>query len=472
MKFEHSVNEFYVTDFGAIGDGKTINTACIQNAIDTCYQSGGGNVIFPNGEYITGTLFMRSYITLKLEVNAVLKGSREQGHYPVDSTLVHKQRYDLEPHMNPALIYCEDCEDIMFVGPGTIHGNGQEWEGYYRPMLIRFLRCRNVRMRDLRLRNPASWNTAFLECEKVYVHGVDIISINNGNGDGLDFDACSDVIVSDCNLDCSDDCICLQNSVKNKKCKNVTITNCVMTSKWAAFRIGLLSRGDFQDITISNCVIHDVECSGFKIQMSEGGVLNNILVENIVMRDVPRPIMITHNRFKFYVDGEIPIPKTGVVSGIKFNNILIDVDKEKGYIKNSGIIIQGLPDAIISNIELNNIDYTVYGADRVPEIDLDSVPSIDDQRPEYFVWDNKLPCYGLFLDNVREISIQNLKIRCLFPSNKPAIAMRNVTDVEIDHLRLSQSQNTECITMHCVEKIDISSFRPYGNVSNLIKKDN
>jgi polygalacturonase len=448
-----------VTDYGAVGDGKALNTAAIQKAVDDCSIGGGGTVFIPNGRYLTGTIFMKSHVTLHLEVNAALLGSRRQEDYPTDSSLVHKQRYDLEPHMNTALIYCQDCVDIGFEGPGTIHGNGQEWEGFYRPMMLRFLRCENIRMTDIRLRNPGSWCTAFLECRNIFVRGVDIVTVNNGNGDGLDFDSCRNVVVSDCILNCSDDCICLQNSVRGSICGNITITNCIMTGKWAGCRFGLLSVGGFEDITVSNCVIHDVDCSGFKIQMCEGAVLRNVLVENITMRNVPRPLMITLNHYGFHVDGDGSPPETGVLTGLKFNNIIIGSDQSKGYLENSGIVIQGSPGFEISNIELNNIDYTVYGADDAAPLPLGGIPDMVGKRPEFFVWDGLLPSYGLYLNHVKEISIRNMKLRCLHPSRKAAVAISEATDVLIDGLRFSDSIGVPGVISDHVRELDIMNVR-------------
>ncbi len=404
---------------------------------------------------------MRSFVTLSMEINATLLGSRRQEDYPSDEALVHKQRYDNEPHLNTALIFARDCTDIGFTGPGTINGNGKDWEGYYRAMMIRMVNCTNIRLTDIKLRNPGSWNTAFIECKNIFIRGVDIVSNNNGNGDGLDFDCCENVLVSDCLFDCSDDCICLQNSVKSGMCRNITITNCVMTSKWAAFRFGLLSVGSFRDVTVSNCVIHDVDCSGFKIQMCEGGTLENMLIENITMRNVPRPFMITLNHFSFYADGENPPPETGRLCGLKISNIIISSDEEKGHLPNSGIVIQGIKGFPITDIELTNITYTVYGGDEAVSVPLEDVPGIAHERPEYYVWNNLLPSYGMFLDQVEEITVKNLKLKCLYPSKRSAIAVRNAKDVYINGLRVKETENVPYLVTHNVQGLLIENMRPY-----------
>lgn len=175
-------------------------------------------------------------------------------------------------------------------------------------MLLRFLNCQNLFLRNLTLQNPASWASAFLYCNDVRVDGINISSRARGNGDGLDFDGCQDVRVSNCRLDNSDDSICLQCFESSMPVRNVVITNCIMSSHWAAIRIRLPSHGNFENVTVSNCIFHDITGEVLKIQMAEGGRMENLLFSNIVMRNVPRPVFITFNSFPFRVDspGEPP----------------------------------------------------------------------------------------------------------------------------------------------------------------------
>jgi hypothetical protein len=395
-------------------------------------------------------------------------GSRNESDYPIEAELVDKQHYDLEPLMNTVLIYSRNCHNIGFIGPGTINGNGQEWTGYYRPMMLRFNNCSNIRVTDIKLRNPGSWNTAFVGCNNIIVRGIDIVSINSGNGDGLDFDSCSDVIVSDCIMDCSDDCICLQNSSVDKKCQNIAITNCILTSKWAAFRFGLLSTADFRDVVVSNCVIHDVSCSGFKIQMSEGASLSNMLIENITMRNVPRPIMMTLNHFNFNIDGPKNPPLTGKMMDIKFNNIISTFDLNSGIVDNIGIIIQGTKGFDIQNIELNNIDMTFTGGTQSVPAPICSVPEIDNQRPEYYIWNNQLPSYGVYISHARDISMSNVKIKLQRNDSRFAICLNDVKDIELYRMKVVDSSNNSVIGIANTTNLIIDNLKTYGRIRNLL----
>jgi len=293
---------FPVTDYGAIPDCTTMNTEAIQTAIDACSDEGGGTVLIDGGSYLSGTLFLKSGVTLKIEKGSEIKGSPNIEDY---ATNVHKNMYKNEPHMDRCLIFAENAVDIGIEGPGTIDGNGLI--DYFtkktgRPMLIRFLNCQRIDVHQIRLLNPAAWTSAWLYCREIRVSNVTIRSRANHNGDGLDFDGCDDVVVTNCSFDNSDDCICLQASNPDRPCQNIAISNCNFTTKWGGIRIGLLSRGDIRNVAVSNCTFRNIQDSGLKIQQCEGGEMSNMVFSNLVMENVPRPIFMTFCQQRACVD--------------------------------------------------------------------------------------------------------------------------------------------------------------------------
>lgn len=423
-----AIDYINVIEFGADITGTQSSTCAIQSAIDRCSEVGGGTVLFPNGKYLTGTIVIKSNVTLLFEVSAVLLGSPDLNDYSRD---VHYQRYYGETHTDGCLIFSQDAQNIAIEGKGMIDGQGAQFGKVAptRPMLLRFLRCRNVHLTGIRLRNPASWTAAFILCDTVFAHGLDILSRANYNGDGLDFDSCQNVVVSDCVFDTSDDSICLQNSEPEHTCRNIAVTNCVMTSKWAAMRIGLLNSGDIEDVTVSNCVFHDIECSGVKIQSAEGGRISNMVFQNIVMRNVPRPIFITLNHFRMGVDAPLTPPETGHVSGLSFDNIRIVTDGTVKPDPASAIVILGTPGHYIDDISISNCSYLTAGGITRRVDDIHSLPELTGVRPE-FLGSSVSPAYGLYARHVRDLSISNLILDTVHPDHRPAVVLDDVINDE------------------------------------------
>ncbi|MDR3232412.1 MAG: right-handed parallel beta-helix repeat-containing protein, partial [Planctomycetaceae bacterium] len=297
-----------IAQLGAVNDGKTVNTAVIQTAIDECSASGGGTVLVAGGgQYVTGTIYMKSFVTFRIESGTTLLGSPNIGDYATDT---HKNMYKNEPHMDRCLIFAKEAHSFSFEGTGTIDGNGhgKNWRAAsdgtraQRPMLMRFLNCQHIHLTDLNIINPAAWTSAWLYCEDITVTGIRIHSLVNGNGDGLDFDGCTNVKVNNCSFDTSDDSICLQTSQTEKPCSDITISNCIFVSRWAGIRIGLLSRGNICSVTVTNCIFKNIGDSGLKIQMNEGAELKNMVFTNLIMESVPRPVFMTFCQQRAYVD--------------------------------------------------------------------------------------------------------------------------------------------------------------------------
>lgn len=393
-----------VKKYGAAGDGKTYDTDALQKAIDDGAQCGEP-VRIPAGTYLTGTLFLKSGTTLRLDMGAVILGSPDIGRYADDT---HFNRYAGEAVMDKCLFYAEDAEGIRISG-GTLDGNGAHFYGEaeretIHPMMFRFLRCRDIVMTDFCIRNPAAWSTAFLECEDIRITGADIVS-RHFNGDGLDFDSCRNVFVNACRFDTSDDCFCIQNSVRGRASRNIIVSGCVMKSRWAAVRIGLLSSGDIEDVVISDCIFYDCGCSGFKIQAAEEGRIRNILMSNIIMRNVVRPIFVTSNYsvMGVFYDGKYKNPEG--IDGLFFENIRIECSEETDDAV-SGILVVGIPERRVRNIRMDRISYRA-GAEQ--EKVCGTAESLEDKRPESYSLEQS-PAAALFARHVDDLSVSGSEL--------------------------------------------------------------
>lgn len=397
---------------GAVSDGVTDNTKIIQKAIDDCSAGGGGTVLLTGGgKFMTGTLYLKSYVTLHVANGTTLLGSPDINDYTRDT---HKIMYKREKHMDRCFIYAENAESVGIEGLGTIDGNGhQKFFKSQRPMLIRFKDCNRITVKDITLVNPAAWTSAWLYCNDISVRGIRIVSRVNKNGDGLDFDGCTNVRVSDSSFDTSDDSICLQTSRKDKPCKDVVVTNCIFKSKWAGLRIGLLSMGEISSVTVSNCTFLDIDDSGLKIQQNEGGCMKNMMFSNLVMKNVPRPIFMTFCKQRACVDAPIDqLDSLQYMKNFVFSNFIVDNEELD---KNCGIVISGIPGHDIENITIDNVNMHLAGggskADakrvNIPEFDLTSMRH---HWPEYSCLGGTLPSYGFFLRHVDGIKIRNCEV--------------------------------------------------------------
>jgi hypothetical protein len=459
--------------YGAAGDGRIKDTLAIQTAIDDCSSCGGGTVYFPNGSYLTGTIYMRSNVTLYLEVSAILLGSPDISDYTADT---HKQRYDHEAHMDRCLIFSKDIENIGFAGAGMIDGQGECFPNkgdVQRPMLMRFLGCRNVRLKDIRLVRPAAWTTAFISCETVFADSLDICSLANQNGDGLDFDNCRNVFVCNCKFDTSDDSICLQNSEKGSICSNIAISNCIMKSKWAAIRIGLLSSGDIENVTVSNCIFHDIDCSGLKIQSTEGGHIRNMLFENIVMYNVPRPVFLTFNHFHMGTDAPENPPKTGGISNLRFQNFRITYDSNSNAerYKNPGILLIGTSGHYIEDISISGFDYTVPGGAQIPVNDVELIPEMTYFRPEAYVYERGLPVSGMYARHSRRIFIKDMRLKIVKQDTRHVLVFDDVIGSEIDGFSIDMPEPFETpILLINASDVDLNKLKVNNKADkNLLK---
>jgi polygalacturonase len=460
---------FDVRQFGAVADGKTLNTAAIQKAIDACTASGGGEVLIAGGQFVTGTIYLKDNVTLHLAPGAALLGSTNIADYATNTL---KNMYAGETHMDRCLIFARGAKNIGIVGSGTIDGRGGQDhfpnpgdpQGN-RPMLLRFLECTKLRLRDVTLLAPAAWTSAWLYCDDIVVDGVTIQSRANHNGDGLDFDGCRDVRVTNCSFDTSDDSICLQSSRADRPCRDVVITNCVFVSKWAGIRIGLLSVGDFENVTVSNCIFRDITDAGLKIQMCEGGTMRNMVFANLVMQNVPRPVFMTFNRWRLGVDTPSETPPMKAMRDMQFQNIRVDNSELAGV--PCGIV----PGHCIENIAFDNVSLTLPGGGTNQMALVRDLPTFSDQRPEFYVLGETIPFAGFYARHVRGLNLTNVRISALQAEARPAFMCDDVHDLAVAGAKVSDTFNgSEIIYLRDVQQALIRDCRAGPGVT-LVRQD-
>jgi len=383
-----------IDSFGAVGDGKTLNTAAIQAAVDACAAAGGGTVVVPPGTYLTGTVFLKSNMTFRLESGAVLLGSPNIADYCSDDAYPQNGFSHAEGWCGAHLLVAVKQENITLTGPGVIDGNcgaffgerqAELWGGglgwcrgirttdpakaEFRPgQMVVFVQCRNIRMSDLSLRNSPCWTCFFHGCEKGQVRGVTIDNpVDGKNTDGIDIDCCSQVTVSDCIIRTGDDGITLRASGRRLKdhpaiCEDITITNCVLDTSVSGFRIGV-GNGLIQNASISNITIRYAGI-GFLVQSAYGTARQGVSIENISVsgvrgRQVGYPVRITA--------GVFPAPgKT--IRNIDFSGIHMECC--------GNIEISGGEGVAPDGISFRNCSFDVVRRDR---------PCREEKRPKEFL---------------------------------------------------------------------------------------
>jgi polygalacturonase len=293
-----------VVDFGAAGDGRTLATDALQAAIDVAAQHGGGTVYFPAGNYVTGSLFLRSRITLHLDAGATILGSENPSDYPI----IHSRWEGVERETHAPLITGDHLHQIAVVGRGTIDGRGERWwkmhKGkslrYPRPRLISFADCTNVLIEGITATRSPSWTIHPVRCENVTIHQVTIVNpADSPNTDGINPDSCRHVHIANCHVDVGDDCIAIKagteaiSADKRAPCENITIMNCTMVHGHGGVVIGSETSGGVRNVVIANCVFTQTDRGiRMKSRRGRGGTVEDVRVTNVVMREVLCPFTI------------------------------------------------------------------------------------------------------------------------------------------------------------------------------------
>lgn len=293
-----------VLDYGAVRDSQTNDTAALQAAIDACDQAGGGTVYVPAGSYLTGSLFLRSNLTLYLDAGAVLLGSQRAEDYP---PIDHRWE-GVSQSAHAPLIGGSQLENVAIVGRGTVDGRGTFWWeqlragtlAHPRPRLVSFTHSRNVLVEGCTLRNSPSWTLHPYACENVT---VDKVTIHNPpdspNTDGINPESCRNVHIANCHIDVGDDCITLKSGTEDEAremlapCENITITNCTMVHGHGGVVIGSEMTGGVRNVVLSNCVFQGTDRGiRLKSRRGRGGMVEDIRVSNVVMVDVLCPFIM------------------------------------------------------------------------------------------------------------------------------------------------------------------------------------
>jgi len=448
--------DYNASMFGAKSNGTTLNTSSIQKGIDYISENGGGRLVFYVGRYLTGTIYLKSNVMIHLEEGAILVGSTNP--------------FDYERNFNwTALIFALDQENIGITGKGVIDGQGFQvatnlvdmiHKGVVkdplkydrpnetiRPQNIYFRGCRNIVIRDINLRDPGSWNQQYDQCRNLVIDNIRVDSKSYWNNDGVDIVDCDSVVVSNSYFDAADDGICLKSHSADFVCQNVFIHNNTVRTSANGIKFGTVGHGGFRNIRIINNLVFDTYRSALTFAAVDGGFVENIVVDSLRSLNTGNVI--------FLRIGERRAGKKGRMNGVTISNVYAEVPATKpdaGYnyegpvedlprnISPSAIV--GMPDAMIENITLKNIEIHYPGGGnphyaKVGLDELDKVPELASNYPEFSMF-KELPAWGFYIRHARGISMENVKLVCEKKDYRTAVVLDDVQGASFRNLQVTE----------------------------------
>lgn len=461
---------YNVHDFGAKGDGSTLDTAAVQAAIDACSKDQGGTVLVPAGVFVIGTIEMKSNVTLHISAQGKLLGSADGNQYRAADAIPLSGDSTLNDG-NVGLIFAVHADNFTIEGPGVIDGQGFQFHspargvpppsgrgGNSRPYHLLFYQCKDIAVRDISLVASAYHSVRIIQSTYVNLTGIYIHNRVNGNNDGFHFISAQHVHISNCTVECQDDACALFGS-----CKFVTVTNCSFSTRWSVFRFG---GGEAENIAVSNCLIYETYGCPIKMHCGPGARFENMSFSNLVLDRVTGPISINvgqqprrqqqgnasssqSNSSSVQQQSDKP---AGIVRNISFSNIhgtvvvpvqLSDVPFTSAYRPGEmkSCISLNCVEGTIEKITLSDVHLTFPGGGTQEEAAVRDVPRV---AGEYFET-GILPSYALFARNVRALTMSNVRFEVASAEARPAVVFDHVEDASINAFGMQGTAEEESV---------------------------
>lgn len=418
-----------VRSFGATGNGRTKDTRAIQDALDTAGRSGG-TVHVPPGEYLSGTLRLRSRVTLRLMAGAALVASPDDADFDRYEVLGYDAFADRETtDFNFALLQGRGLQDVRIVGPGRIDGNRTRRGG---PKPIALKQCDKIQIHDLTIDNSPNYNISLLGCD-----GADIVGVTSRNGysDGIDADCCRNVRIIKCRVESRDDAIVAKASFAlgvRRSTENVLVADCALVNVRNALKLGTESVGDFKNIVFRDCTISarpeawkpypegwkPLASAGISLETVDGGSLEQVRVSGITMTGVRAPIFVRLGR-----RGKGPGPDAGALKNVSIVRIAAT-----GALWTSSIT--GIPGHPVADISLTDIRISGKGGGKARSLARE-VPEFETRYPDAAMFNDDLPAYGLYCRHVTGLRLDGIDLKVDKPDARAAVILEDVRKADL-----------------------------------------
>jgi polygalacturonase len=460
---QSSAKDYPASLFGINSDGVTLNTRSIQFAIDYIQQQGGGRLVFDVGRYLSGSIHLKSNVTIHLLEGAVLLGT------------LNSLDYDREGLM--AFILCNDQKNIAITGKGVIDGQGRQVarnvvelvhkglikdafrndrpEVPIRPMLIYFRSCKNIFISGVTMRNAAAWVQTYDQCKNLHVDSITVDSRAFWNNDGIDIVDCDSVAITNSYIDSDDDGVCLKSHDPNAVCQNILVRNCTIRSSANGIKFGTASLGGFKNVRLINIKVFDTYRSAIALEAVDGGSIEDIEVDSLQVLNSGHAI--------FLRIGERIKDRKGRLENIRIKNVFAEIAVTKpdaGYEYEGPIedmprnisppiVIAGLPDAVISNVSFTNIEIKHPGGGnpqfaKISLNELDKVPEMEASYPEFSKF-LELPAWGIYIRHANGIQFNDLKLSCGKKDYRTAIVLDDVHHSEFISTTVKESEKKKSL---------------------------
>ncbi len=459
---------FNIRSFGAVGDGKNLDSQAINSAILAAAQAGGGTVFIPAGAYLCGSIHLTNNLNLFLDAGAVILGAPQAMNVYDPTEAWHGQAYQDGGHtyFHNSLIWGENLTNVAITGTGMINGGGlvrddelldemcgfSYWSPTNRtPQLetnvpparlgnkaIALKLCRNVLIRDITIFHGGHFAILVTGCDNLTVDNVTM----DTDRDGIDIDCCRNATVSNCKINSpGDDGLCPKSTLAlghKVITENLTIVNCQVSGfkegtllngtmkpqrGTGRIKFGTEANGGFRNVTIANCTFRD--CHGLALEEVDGGIMENISINNLTMMDVVAcPIYLTTGDRK---------RGPNVTTPSRMRNIFISNVIATGVDPNSGIQITGTPEQPIEGVRLENIRLEFKGGGTKAQAE-HTPRELGPDYPEPGKI-GTMPSYGLFARHVRDLELANIRTSFEKKDMRPAIECVDVDGLQIDDFK-------------------------------------